>query len=49
MFICGSIPYNNFTERLGIIKGLKKEFKRVKITVLDNLIIYEAKANKDVI
>lgn len=46
MFVCGSVPYNSFNERLEIVKKLKQEFKKVRITVLDDIVLYEAKVNQ---
>jgi hypothetical protein len=46
MFVYGSVPYNSFSERLGIVKKLKQEFKKVRITVLDDVVLYEAKVNR---
>jgi hypothetical protein len=39
--VCGAIPYSNFKERVQIINELKKEFGKVKITILDNVVVYE--------
>lgn len=39
--VCGAIPYNSFKEKLRIINELKKEFGKVKITVMDDVVVYE--------
>ena len=39
--VCGAIPYNNFKERMRIINELKKEFGKVRITVMDDVVVYE--------
>lgn len=44
--VCGVIPYSNFKERVQIINELKKEFRKVKIMVMDEVVVYEAKVNK---
>lgn len=41
--ICGAIPYNSFKDRLRIVNDLKKEFGKVKIIVLDDIVLYECK------
>jgi hypothetical protein len=46
MFVYGSVLYNSFNERLRIVKELKREFEKVRITVLDGIVLYEAKVNK---
>lgn len=49
--ICGAIPYNNFKEKLRIINELKKEFGKVKIMVMDDIVVYEyrGKLNMNII
>jgi phosphopantetheine adenylyltransferase len=39
--VCGAIPYSSFKERVQIINELKKEFGKVKITVMDDVVVYE--------
>lgn len=39
--VCGAIPYNSFKERVQIINELKKEFGKVKIIVMDDVVVYE--------
>lgn len=39
--ICGAIPYDNFKEKMRIIQELKREFGKVKIIILDNVVVYE--------
>jgi hypothetical protein len=39
--VCGAIPYSNFKEKVRIINELKKEFGKVKIMVLDDVVMYE--------
>lgn len=39
--VYGAIPYSSFKERVQIINELKKEFGKVKITILDNVVVYE--------
>ncbi|OAO76337.1 hypothetical protein TAF16_2684 [Anoxybacillus flavithermus] len=39
--ICGAIPYSSFKERVQIINKLKKEFRKIKIMVFDDVVIYK--------
>lgn len=39
--ICGAIPYDNFKEKMRIIQELKREFGRVRIIILDDVVVYE--------
>jgi len=44
--VCGAIPYSSFKERVQIINELKKEFRKVKIMVTDEVVVYEVKVNQ---
>ncbi|STO12801.1 Uncharacterised protein [[Flavobacterium] thermophilum] len=39
--VCGAIPYSSFKERVQIINELKKEFRKVKIIVMDDVVVYK--------
>jgi phosphopantetheine adenylyltransferase len=39
--VCGAIPYSSFKERVQIINELKKEFGKVKIMVMDDVVVYK--------
>lgn len=39
--VCGAIPYSSFKERVQIINELKKEFRKVKIIVVDDVVVYK--------
>jgi phosphopantetheine adenylyltransferase len=39
--VCGATPFSSFKERVQIINELKKEFGKVKITVMDDVVVYE--------
>ena len=43
---CGATPYSSFKERVQIINELKKEFRKVKIMVTDEVVVYEVKVNQ---
>ena len=44
--VCGAIPYSSFKERVQIINELKKEFRKVKIMVMDEVVVYKVKVNQ---
>ena len=45
--VCGTISYSSFKERVRIINELKKkEFGKVKIMVMDEVVVYDAKVNQ---
>lgn len=39
--VCGAISYSSFKKRVQIINELKKEFKKVKIIVMDDVVVYK--------
>lgn len=48
--VVGAIPYKSFRERINIVNKLKHEYRKVKIDVLDSMILFEVtgKLNHDI-